>query len=178
MKNLMSLDDRNLNKITIIALMIFIFFMIVFTLVSGLIPSQYGILNLEFAWTVEKASAIIIDWTQSGHLTLEIINMILDYGYMVAYSVLLAGLTLIITKRTGGTVQKAGYYLFFIPFIAAILDAIENINMFMIVLSPANIDPLFPLLASACATVKFALIFIDIIFIISGFVAYYYRNKR
>ena len=171
-------EDSKVKKITLIALISFVIFTVIFAVVPGLIPSQYGILDLEFAWTEEKAGIIIDDWIQSDHLMLEIIDMILDYGYMVAYSLLLAGLTLIVARRSSGAVQTIGYYLFYIPFVAAILDAVENINMFLMVLSPANINPLFPLLASACATMKFTLIIIAIIFIITGFILYLYRRKK
>jgi hypothetical protein len=143
---------------------------------KSMIPSPYDIIAFEFAMTTEQANIILNDWATSGRIQLEIISALLDYGYMVVYGLLLAGLTLLLTRKIEGRFHQVGLWFVTIPIIAAIFDAIENVNLLIMLLSPTAYIAFNPLLASLCAGIKFALIIISIIWVLITAVVAGYQN--
>ncbi|MFX0016431.1 MAG: hypothetical protein ACFFB2_14545 [Promethearchaeota archaeon] len=128
--------------------------------------SPYGVIELEFAWNIERIHQIFGDWTED--LILQELNVtLLDYVFLIAYSTFLASLTLLVSRRLlTGQLQCIGFYMTLVPFFAAFFDAIENLNLILMLSSPSNFPSFSPLIASISATIKFGLIIIVVIFIV------------
>ncbi|MHA1150644.1 MAG: hypothetical protein ACTSR8_20680 [Promethearchaeota archaeon] len=124
----------------------------------------YGVLEFEFAWTADTIRTIFKAWGKNGK-QMEALAVWLDFLYIPSYVFLIAG-TLLLTTRSlnEGKVQNIGLILIISPFIAGILDVIENINLLAMIYNGAFIDLGSPFIASICATFKFGIIFLDIIF--------------
>ncbi|MFW9996269.1 MAG: hypothetical protein ACFFD4_29780 [Candidatus Odinarchaeota archaeon] len=159
-------STKSVVIVTVISLFSFLLIFVIFRVLSSMASSPYDIISFEFAMTVERASEILNDWKQSDRLQLEIFSALLDYAYMIAYSFLLAGLVLLLARGVEGRLHKTGLWFVPLPFIAAIFDAVENINLLMMMFSPTDFLALNPLIASICATVKFTLIIISIIWVV------------
>ncbi|MHA1969957.1 MAG: hypothetical protein ACW964_19455, partial [Candidatus Hodarchaeales archaeon] len=129
--------------------------------------SPYGVMELEFAWTVDKMNLILTTWEQadSSFISQEIFVTLLDYGFLIAYSTLFACITLLISRKLlYDRIQLAGYYLTFASFIAALFDGLENLNLIMMLSSPSNFPNFSPFLASTFALFKFSLLILIICF--------------
>jgi len=98
------------------------------------------------------------------------------------------GVVLILYKIAGefsiyslklGKLQPIGLWIVVSPYIAGVLDVIENINLLLMIYNSAFIDLGSPLIASICATVKFGLIFLGIgFFLISLLVLLIQKIKK
>lgn len=149
---------------------------IIYILMRPIETSSYGTLDLEFAWTVNRINAIFDAWG-SKLINQELNNTLLDYGFLVTYSSFFAGLTLLLTRKLlSGQIRLIGFYMTLASFVAAIFDAIENLNLILMLTSPNNFPSFSPPLASICATIKFGLLFLIILFwIISILWVLYHR---
>lgn len=162
--------DKTLYIATMISL---IFTAIIFLLMrpveaelKSLTP--YGVMELEFAWTMAQIDKILAAWGSSLILK-ELGVTFLDFGFLVFYSITLAGVTLILTRKFfHETLYNWGYRIALVPFLAAIFDVIENINLIFMLTSPSSFPTFAPLVASVCATIKFGLLFGTVIFWLVG----------
>ena len=100
--------------------------------------SPYGVMELEFAWTVEKIDQIFQAW--GPELIVQELNVtLIDYIFLITYSSFFAGVTLLLSRRLlSGRIQLVGLYMTLIPFIAALFDAVENLNLILMLASPTN----------------------------------------
>jgi hypothetical protein len=129
----------------------------------------YGILDLEFAWTAAQASTILSAWGPTL-IPLEIQGTYLDFAFIPSYATLIAGLTLLLTRRFNGRIKTLGFLFVFFPFFAGLLDVIENIHLLAMMTSPTTIIDTIPFIASLCASVKFLLLIITIAYFFIGLV--------
>ena len=138
--------------------------------------SPYGILELEFAWTEAKVTKIFSTW--GSELIVHELNVtFIDYGFLLAYSTFFAGFTLLIPRKLlSGQIQIVGFYMTLIPFIAALFDSIENLNLILMLSSPSNFPMFSPFFASIFATLKFSLLIIVIIFWVVIDIWYLYQR--
>ena len=128
----------------------------------------YGIIDLEFAWSVGQTEKILATWGEEL-ISKEINAVLLDFGFLVVYSLSLAGVTFLLTKfGVFGSWANLGYYFTLIPFLAAFLDFVENINLLIVLNFPSSFPSFAPLVASICATIKFGLIIATVLFWIIG----------
>ena len=104
--------------------------------------SPYGVMELEFAWTVAKINQIFNAWG-TELIAQELYVTLLDFIFLIVYSTFFASVTLLLTRRIlSGRIQLVGFYMTIIPLIAALFDAIENINLILMLF---NLIPLYPL---------------------------------
>ncbi|MHA1467332.1 MAG: hypothetical protein ACTSP6_04535, partial [Promethearchaeota archaeon] len=73
---------------------------------------------------------------------------------------------LLVTRKLEGKSQKMGLYFTIMPFIAGIFDVIENTFLLLMLTNETFVWSLSPFIASLCATIKFSLLFLAIIFFI------------
>ncbi|MFX0209064.1 MAG: hypothetical protein ACFFDT_23980 [Candidatus Hodarchaeota archaeon] len=140
--------------------------------------SNYGVMELEFAWTLEQVENILGSWT-NDLIAQELAVTYLDYGFLLAYSTFLAGITLLITRKTlAGQIQLVGLYMTLVPFVAAIFDAIENLNLILMLSSPTNFPVFSPFLASLFASLKFGLLILVVGFWIISAIWFFYQRKN
>jgi hypothetical protein len=162
--------DKTLHIATMLSLIftaiIFLLMRPVETELKSLTP--YGVMELEFAWTMAQIDKILTAWGSSLILK-ELGVTFLDFGFLVFYSITLAGVTLILTRKFfHETLYNWGYRIALVPFLAAIFDVIENINLIFMLTSPSSFPTFAPLVASVCATIKFSLLFGTVIFWLVG----------
>ena len=125
----------------------------------------YGVIEFEFAWTSEQINTIFKAWGSEGKKKETFVTYV-DFLFIPCYSFFMAGCILLVTRKLEGKLQEIGLYMTIMPFIAGIFDVIENINLLLMLTNESFIWSLSPFIASLCATIKFSLLFIAIIFFI------------
>ncbi len=135
-----------------------------------------GIVAFELARTVPCAQELVDSWGTPGQLNAAF-GLGLDYLFMVAYSTVI-GMACIWAAQTvaarGWALTSLGGLLAWGVWIAALFDGTENImllgQLFYGVASP------LPEIAAICATIKFALIILGLLYMLYGVVAWFTRR--
>lgn len=133
--------------------------------------SEFGIVSFEFARTPERATEILDDWRLAGREGARQAIKI-DYGFLVAYSVLLAvasgSVAMASARRSWAPAQRAGWALAGLSLVAGLLDAVENAALLNTLdrYDSADISSLATVLASTAAAVKFAIVLAAIIYLV------------
>jgi len=125
-------------------------------------PFTPSIVDYEFVWNTARATAVLNAWNATAKLQAAF-NLGFDFLYMPAYST-----TIALACVWGATVarnkfwQGLGILLAWGLWLAALLDAIENTALITMLLGSVT-DP-HPMIASVCATGKFSLIVLGLLF--------------
>ncbi len=129
-------------------------------------PAQPTIVDFELAGSVPKAQAIIDAWNENDRIRAGF-SLGFDYLYMPVYSttialacVMAAGVLKRRPWRTAGLLLAWGLW------IAAVSDATENVALFNELLGN-NVTP-WPQVAQICATIKFGLIVLGLLYVAAG----------
>ena len=155
--------DLYLLIITIAALVLFLLInILVFGQLSGATP-PYGILDLEFAWTVERVQEIFAAWGAAG-IQLHILGVYWDMPYILGYGFFIFGCILLVSRRLIDRFQIIGLWICFFPLVAGLFDLFENINLLIMLYNPASFPSYVPMLTGILATIKFTLLVIGIVF--------------
>jgi len=132
---------------------------VVFRLIG---PFKPNIVDFELAGSVAKSSAIIGAWDTLARLQ-TCFNLGFDYLYMPVYSTTIALACVMgagVVSRSGwrnvGTLLAWGLWL------AAVLDAVENYALITMMYG-SPVDP-YPQVAAICATCKFSLILLGLVY--------------
>lgn len=111
-----------------------------------------GVVSFELAGSPGKSQEIVSSWSQKGML-FAALGLGLDYLFMPAYALALAfGVLLAIQKHTGW-VRSLGALAGYAALSAALFDAVENYALWKVLLGAFK--SYYPLVAAACASVKF-----------------------
>jgi hypothetical protein len=132
-------------------------------------PAQPTIVDFELAGSVENAQTIIDAWPETDHIRAGF-SLGFDYLYMPVYSTTIALACLLaagVLRRTAW--HTSGLLLAWGLWIAALFDAIENLALFTELLGN-NVAP-WPQVAQICATIKFGLILLGLLYVLAGVVA-------
>jgi hypothetical protein len=120
--------------------------------------------SLDFAGSPQRAKAILDSWDHPAQLRAAFIQG-LDFLYLLVYSTTIA----IACLWAGKTLHRAGWPLASIGiplawglWLAALSDAVENVALVEILFGKYN-SP-WPEIAAACAILKFALIFLGLVY--------------
>jgi len=181
--NLDKLKEVPKQKILVISTLIGFVIFISLTLAFGMITSgmtqfsSYGVMEFELAWTKEQITIIFTAWGSEG-MNIQALAVYLDFLYIVGYVSFIFGTLLIIGRKLEGKIQTITIIIALTAFLAGILDVIENINLLIMLGDPANVQTLNASTASICATIKFSLLLIEIVwFLITLIVLLIQRNK-
>jgi hypothetical protein len=131
-------------------------------------PAQPTIVDFELAGSVEKAGQIISAWNATDRIRAGF-SLGFDYLYMPVYSTTIALACVLaagVLKRRAW--HSVGWLLAWSLWIAAICDAIENLALFTELLGN-NVAP-WPQIAQICATIKFGLILLGLLYVVVGVV--------
>jgi len=115
--------------------------------------SGYGILDLELAWTPDSINEIFTAWG-TDIIKRQIFMHYLDYVYLCIYALFGVQCVLITSRYLNGNLQDLGIKFSIIFVLAGIFDALENINLLLMLTNQAFISPLSPFFASLCAIIK------------------------
>ncbi|HCB13560.1 MAG TPA: hypothetical protein DEP36_08365 [Gammaproteobacteria bacterium] len=127
-----------------------------------------GILSLQFAGELSSALLILDSWGETARLHAAF-NLGFDYLFLVVYALFLSAACSWLARARQPTSQgfaTARFILAWAVFAAAALDMIENVALWQLLLGSMNAH--WPILATACATVKFAIILTGIGYIVIG----------
>ncbi|MBI2433076.1 MAG: hypothetical protein HYV26_09415 [Candidatus Hydrogenedentes bacterium] len=129
----------------------------------GAAGQTYTVLDLEFAGSARQLDAMLEVWGPEGRRA-AIMQTLLDYFFLLAYSTTIAMGVLALAGHTQGRMAAAGVQLAWGQWLAAALDALENSALLVSLLgTPAN--P-WPQIAFACAAAKFALVFAGLLYVL------------
>lgn len=147
--------------------------------VEGLVgpATGFGILDLEFAWTAARAGVIMTAW-EPTLISLEVWEIYVDFGFIATYVTLMAGLTLLLARQFAGRAQMLGFLFVLAPVVAGFFDVTENALLLTIMGAPSSIAGPVPLVASLCASIKFALIIGTILYFVIGLGVLAVRRAR
>jgi hypothetical protein len=138
-----------------------------------------GILGYEFVGSSGRASEILGQWGSHGR-DLARLSLWLDYGFMASYGAFftLAGLATRDLGRERGLrlLAAAGRVVPYFAAAAALFDAAEN--AFLLLILGGRGGGAAPVLASACASIKFGLITIAVAYVLWGLVARVSSSSR
>lgn len=130
-----------------------------------------GIVSYELAGSVEKAAAILASWDATAQRAAAF-NLGLDYLFMLAYGLAfslacwMAGDTL---RARGRPLASLARPLATGAWLAAAFDAVENFALTSMLLGGAASAP-WPGVARLCALLKFALLFVGLVYASYGLV--------
>jgi len=130
--------------------------------------APYGVVSFELAGTVEMTQKILNSWDANTQIRASF-GLGLDYLFMVVYASAIAfgcGIAARVLDRNGWPLARLGNLLAWSVILAAILDAIENLALTIIIFGPVT-SP-WPEIARWCAIFKFVLIFMGIVYAIFG----------
>lgn len=132
-------------------------------------PSQPTIVDFELAGSVEKAQAIIDAWNPTDCIRAGF-SLGFDYLYMPVYSTTIALACIMVASVLKKNVwQTIGILLAWGLWIAALFDATENLALLTELLGN-NVAP-WPQIAQICATIKFGLIMLGLLYVVAGVTA-------
>jgi len=138
-------------------------------LINQVAPS--GIVSFELAWSASRAQRIVESWSETARLYAAF-GLGLDFLYLVAYSTTI-GLACVwatsVIRLRDWPLGWVGIPLAWGQWLAALLDAVENVALFTVLLGPI-VEP-WPRVALWCATFKFALVFAGLIYAVLTCVA-------
>lgn len=123
---------------------------------------SYSIIDFEVAFTAEKAGEIVKTWGPDLQRAARE-SLLIDFAYLVAYALFMSSLTLLVTRSCKGTLQRIGSKIAVMPWIAALLDAVENVCLLYTLGAQSGV---IIFLAGVCALIKFVLVGIVCGFII------------
>jgi hypothetical protein len=138
-------------------------------LVTGQAP--YGIVSYELAGSLEQSAGILASWDAEARLHAAF-SLGFDYVFMLFYSTTIGfacAWAAEILQLRGWPGSRWGLPLAWGQWLAAIFDAVENLAL-TIFLFGALASP-WPQIARICALLKFALIFLGILYALYGFAA-------
>jgi len=138
-------------------------------------------LDLQFAWSEVRAAKILEKWSAADKRAVRL-NLALDFVFIVIYvtgiavACMLAADALLAVPWPGG--GMGGIFVRAI-IIAGLLDAIENVAQ-LLMLAGQKAQP-WPALASVCASVKFCLVAVTVVYALYGgaaFVCHYLAVRK
>ena len=121
-----------------------------------------GIVSFELAGDFTTAQAMVRSWDHNAQIYAGF-SLGLDYLFMVLYSTTIALACVMAARRLKllwRVIALVGVILAWGQWLAAILDGLENYALFVLLLGLEN--PLWPVVAWWCATVKFSLVILGI----------------
>ncbi len=131
-------------------------------------PAQPTIVDFELAGSVQKAQAIIDAWNENDRIRAGF-SLGFDYLYMPVYSTTIALACVMaagVLKRRAW--RRIGLLLAWGLWVAAVSDATENLALYTELLVN-NVAP-WPQIAQICATIKFGLILLGLLYAAAGVV--------
>jgi hypothetical protein len=127
-----------------------------------------GIVSFELATSYAASQQILESWSSEAKINAAL-SLGLDFLFLIVYALFisLSCARIAAALKDGHLIFfRAGVVLAWAQFLAAVLDAIENLALIHLLLNSSR--SWLPILAHSCATVKFSIVGAGIIFIFGG----------
>jgi len=125
-----------------------------------------GIIQLELAFSEDRFSDIVEQWSQASTLQIQQRNLWIDLLFPFAYVLLLSGLVAWLTRSSHEKPSAGLIALLSLPFIAGLLDWIENVFLLFRLRDVSSFAEPLVFLASAVSLAKWILILVTVLAII------------
>jgi len=160
------IENRRSLLISLLVMVVIIF--IIFRFLDVPLRTQAapsGIVSYELAGTTTQANLILQSWGSSARLYAAF-GLGFDYLFMLIYAATLSLACLMSGSRLTGWLSRLGSWLAWGMILAAGADAVENLSLW----SELNgqVTPLWSGLAAACATLKFTLLLLGVLYSLAG----------
>ncbi len=130
-----------------------------------------GILNLEFAYSPQKANTVIAAWTKTESQPVDILsaakcNTWWDFVFIFFYAsfLLIACLQIADKLRYKNFIYRTGRFLAKIIIVEVLLDIMENIGMFQIL--NGNTSGIITYFTTICSIIKWLMVITVIVFVL------------
>ena len=159
-----------------------VFTLLIFTAINAfdkhlkndLVPN--GIVSFQFAKSLDNSLKMINSWDAEAKVYVAL-SLGIDYLYLLTYgSFLVLSVLLLATKLPHGFLKKAAGIVVPMIILAALLDGVENYGSIRL-LTGTHTQSMASLVYY-CASVKFALIVIGIIYLLIGLVVLVFKTKN
>ncbi len=121
-----------------------------------------GIVSHQFAWSVEKAQAILASWAGRPSLSAAF-SLGLDYLFIPSYALTVALGALLAAGRHSSSLRRLGIWAVYAVCAAAIFDALENVGLARQLLTGLVSAPM-TFLTGLCASLKFTLLILAVLY--------------
>ena len=147
--------NKTLIIATILSAIPFLVLTIVFCVneVRLMASAGYGVLDFELAWAPETINQIFTAWGPIEMQTQVFITYI-DYLFIFCYSLFGVECAIILSRKSEGKLRELGLWMILMFILAGVWDALENINLLIMLFNEASFSPLNPFFASLFATFK------------------------
>ncbi len=125
--------------------------------------SKYSIVSFELAFTKAKALEIMSSWGDAQKLAARK-SILFDFIFIVGYVLIFFSVTSLLSAWNKGKLRKSGQRAAILPFIAGALDVTENMFLLLILAAADFMPEVFPVIAGICASLKFALLALTVLF--------------
>jgi hypothetical protein len=138
--------------------------------------AEFGIVSFELSNTLERAQEILDSWSTLSR-TYAGLSLGYDFLFLFIYTLFIAVLIHKLNQRLwlGKTFYKLGEILIWSMFLTAIFDVIENVSLIKLLVGGRQ--QFWVSIAYYFAVVKFVLIFISILYIISNFFVLLFKKR-
>jgi hypothetical protein len=121
-----------------------------------------GIVSHQFAWTVEKAHAILASWVGRSSL-FAAFSLGLDYLFIPSYALTVGLGALLAAGRHSARLRQLGTWALYGVCTSALFDALENIGQArQLLIGDVGAPVIF--LTGICASIKFGLLLVAILY--------------
>jgi len=140
-------------------------------------PPHNGIVAFELVWNAPDAMKMIDAWGPELSI-LAGKSIKIDFFFIPAYVLLFFSATMLLSLLASGSLRKVIRAVAFLPIVSGVADVIENTFLLLVLRLSRNIPDQYPLIAGVCASVKFALLAVVVVFWLVAIVAGIVRKIR
>ncbi len=117
-----------------------------------------GVVALQLAFSAEAFQSILNQWSAAGMRAYWMSTLYVDSWFPIMYASLLASLIALLTHKPGKAVSKSHLLLFALPFVAMLLDWVENGLHLILLRDSSHLSAALILIASFAAAIKWGII--------------------
>ncbi|MBC7260834.1 MAG: hypothetical protein H5T63_02375, partial [Chloroflexi bacterium] len=129
-------------------------------------PGTPGVVALQLAFSAEAFQSIVKQWGESGVQAYRVSTLYVDSWFPLVYASLLASLIALLTHKLGRVLDKATLLFFTLPFVATLLDWVENALHLILLRNPDHFSPMLVLIASLAAAIKWGIIWFSALLVL------------
>lgn len=167
------MSEKNQRIIFMVSLIFAVVLFLVFQVIDSHLKTELaplGIVSFQLAGELSVAQDIIASWGQEGQLY-AMLSLGLDYLFMLLYAVVIGLGCIMVARGLPKGLEKfsdLGVWLAWGQILAALMDALENFGLVSIMLGTEV--AVWAKVVQVCATGKFALIALGLVYITIGLV--------
>jgi hypothetical protein len=154
-------------QIVLICGILTVAFMLFFSRADSAAPEGTpGTIQLELAFSEDRFSSIVGQWSEAGTLQIQERNLWIDLLFPVAYAIFLSSLLAWLAIRSDAEPSLGFIILLALPFVAGLFDWLENALLLVLLRDPSSFSQPLIFFSSIAASVKWILILVSVLAIV------------